>query len=86
MVEYISEIGWCINNGSGAMPIGFKDILDWQAVTGIPLTSWEGRTLRRMSKAFCEMVHDVDAPNPTSVSNSDEATNLIAKFDNIMGE
>jgi hypothetical protein len=86
VLEYIFEIGWCVNNGQGATPISFGDILDWQEVTGIPLTSWEGRTIKNMSKAFCQMVHDKDAPNPLVAVSKDQATSLLAKFDNIMGK
>lgn len=38
--------------GMAAMPISSRDILDWQALSGVTLTAWEIDAIRGADEAF----------------------------------
>lgn len=52
LLGYLMECGPTSPGGMGPVPISFTDIRAWQEVTGTPLTSWEGKTLRRLSLEY----------------------------------
>ncbi len=49
MVAYFYEVGPSTPTGMGEAPIAHSEIAAWMSNTGIRLTPWEARTLRRMS-------------------------------------
>ena len=39
-------------NAEGVNPVSFRDILDWQEVTGHKLHQWEVRAVRALDQAY----------------------------------
>lgn len=71
IVEYLYEIGPAMASGFGSGPISNGEIESWQRVTGIELTSWEARTLSRLSREYLSESHkatEIDCPAPWSES------------------
>lgn len=52
LVDYLWEIGPTMSMGMGAAPLTQSEIAAWQANTGIDLSAWEARTIRRLSSEF----------------------------------
>lgn len=52
LLGYLFEIGPAVPVGMGDGPITHCEIAAWMANTGIRLTPWEARTLRRLSKDY----------------------------------
>ena len=52
MIGYLFEIGPASSTGMGSAPIAFLEILAWMSLTGIALTAWEARSLRRLSVEY----------------------------------
>lgn len=50
----------------GSAPISFSEIAAWQQLTGISLSSWESRTLRRLSGEYSREMHLAENPNRLS--------------------
>ncbi len=49
LLGYLFEVGPAMHTGMGDAPLSHSEIAAWQANTGIRLTAWEARTLRRLS-------------------------------------
>lgn len=62
LAEFLFEIGPSSPVGMGEGPIGHLEIAAWQSNTGIELTSWEARTLRRLSIAYISESHRAKNP------------------------
>lgn len=65
LVDWLFEIG--PSSGDGA--IGFPDLTAWQDITGVELTPWEARTLRRLSVEYLHQQYqsrDPGCPAPFS--------------------
>ena len=52
LIEYLVEVGPCINNGMGLVAINHVDIQAWQHNSGIRLSAWESQTLRDLSLEY----------------------------------
>ncbi len=57
MVSYFYEVGPSTPTGMGEVPIAHSEIAAWKSNTGICLTTWEVRTLRRMSIDYVNESH-----------------------------
>ena len=57
MVAYLFEIGPTQPTGAGPAPIDHIAISAWQQNTGIELSAWEARTLRRLSIDYINECH-----------------------------
>jgi len=49
LLEYLFEIGPVMASGGGPAPVTHGEIAAWCDLTGIELSVWEARTLRRLS-------------------------------------
>jgi hypothetical protein len=75
LAEYLFEIGPTIPAGMGEGPISQLEIAAWQANTGVELTRWDVRTLRRLSIAYlmeAQKAKSPACPSPLAVVMSDE--------------
>jgi hypothetical protein len=52
IVERLVEIGLSEATGMSASPLSWREILAWQEATGVPLTPWEARLIKRLSTAY----------------------------------
>ncbi len=51
--RWFSELHACRSNtGFGPNPIGWRDLLDWQEVTGNKLAQWEILAIRTIDSAY----------------------------------
>lgn len=50
--DWLIEIGLTEAAGMGSAPISWSTIDAWQRRTGVPITPWEARLLRRLSMAY----------------------------------
>lgn len=62
LADYLWEIGPTMPAGMGAGPISHSDIQHWQSNTGIALSAWEARTLRRLSIDYLNASHLARSP------------------------
>ena len=53
MIEWFAEVGPAVTGMSGFVPITFTEVKNWAEGTNTELTTWEFRTLVKMSKQFC---------------------------------
>lgn len=66
LIEYLFEIGPVLSGGMGEAPLNHAEIDAWQRNTGINLTAWEARTLRRLSASYlAEMQASAQADRPS---------------------
>lgn len=72
LADYLFEIGPSASGGMGDGPIGHGDIAAWMANTGIRLTPWEARTLRRLSVDYVAESHKATKRNCPAPWQSDE--------------
>lgn len=63
LIEYLVEIGPVVPSGVGSAPIGWCDIVAWQACTAITLPPWQAQLLRRLSKEYLAMCRDAEKPD-----------------------
>lgn len=63
IVEHLVEIGPVVSSGMGSAPIGWSDILAWQACTGVALSPWASRQIRSLSIAYLTMCREAEKPD-----------------------
>ena len=90
LVNWLMEIGPTVSSGWGQSAIGWRDLSDWQSCTGIALTPWEARTLRRLSgdySAELSEAEDIFRPSPFAMEERIEANRdaVSRKVDAILG-
>lgn len=49
LIEFLMEIGPVMAGAMGAVPVGWRDISAWAECTGIRLSPWAARAVRRLS-------------------------------------
>lgn len=77
LIGYLYEIGPTMAAGMGNGPVAFSEIQAWQQLSGIALTPWEARTLRRLSNDYaCESHAATKADCPPPYGESRAAMNL----------
>ena len=67
LIAYLFEIGPSMVNGMGESPISQGEIESFQFNTGIELTAWEARNLRRLSMEYISASYKAkkpDCPSP----------------------
>ena len=75
LLDYLCELGPVKGGGMGAVVISWPDITAWQQATGIELSAWEARGLRRLSQEYLNASHEAkayDCPAPYSQEESTE--------------
>jgi hypothetical protein len=63
LTRWLLEIGPSVPAGMGEGVIGWQDMAAWERLTGVELSPWEARTLRRMSQAFVNQRSDARKAN-----------------------
>lgn len=67
LVGYLFEIGPTVPAGMGEGPLTHTDLAHWMRNTGIALSPWESRALRRASKEYLsesQTATERNAPSP----------------------
>lgn len=62
IIDWLMEIGPVTAGGMGSTPLAWSDIAAWQDLTGINMTAWEARTIRRLSRDFHDQLHRSKEP------------------------
>ncbi|UAK26553.1 hypothetical protein K8P63_07025 [Sphingomonas nostoxanthinifaciens] len=52
IINRLIEVGLVEAAGMGASPMSWREINDWQRATGVDLSAWEARLLRRLSSEY----------------------------------
>ena len=60
LVHRLMEIGPTVISGVGQTGIGWRDLADWQSCTGVVLTPWESRMLRKLSSDYAAELHQAE--------------------------
>lgn len=67
LLDYLYDVGPVVTGGMGAAPLDHAALQAWQQNTGIVLSPWQVKTLRRASADFAAMLTDAkepDCPSP----------------------
>lgn len=94
LLGYLFEIGPAVPVGMGDGPITHCEIAAWMANTGIRLTPWEARTLRRLSVDYVReasratqsshpapwVAEDMDAGKLVAISSTKDAIRNLLKL------
>lgn len=62
LIDWLYDIGPAAMGAMGEVPLGWTEIDAWCRRTGIDLDPWEGRTIRRLSRAYVAMRHAAEDP------------------------
>lgn len=85
LTDWFLEIG----PTAGETPLGWQDLVAWSRLTGIELTPWEARTLRRLSKTFLNQKFDArksGCPEPREQADQRETRKRVdEQFKAMMG-
>lgn len=80
LLAYLFELGPTMAAGMGAGPITQQELAAWQVNTGIALTPWEARTLRRLSLDYLAAMRDAESPDcPAPWNDKDLRARLAAQ-------
>lgn len=52
LTDWLLDAGPTVHGAMGEVPIGYRDLLAWQEITGIELEPWEARLMRSLSEAY----------------------------------
>lgn len=69
LTRWLFDIGPAVSGGMGMAALGWRDLADWQSITGVELLPWEARLIRELSHAFVAQNHASrkrDCPSPYS--------------------
>lgn len=69
LLNWLFEIGPVLSGGMGAAPISNEELLAWQQNIRIRLSSWEARTILRLSRDYLnesQKAEKRDCPQPWS--------------------
>lgn len=87
LTQWLFEIG-----PGGDEPVGYQDFAAWQALSGVELTPWEAKTLRRMAQDYLSMAMKASepdcAPPYTGLEDKREAARdaVVKKIDALFGK
>lgn len=74
LADWLFEVG----PAAGDREIGYSDLAAWQDITGIELEPWEGRLLRRLSRAWLnEQWQARKAARPAPFSGIDDTPKSV---------
>jgi hypothetical protein len=90
LVGYLMDAGPVSHGGMGPAPISHADIAAWQANTGVELTAWESRTVRKLSSEYVAMMgiakeSDCPAPYVDASIVVDQRANVSAQLRSLFG-
>jgi len=71
LLGILFDVGPVMPGGMAAVPITDADLIAWQHNSGIRLSPWQARTLRRLSRDYAaeqRRAEDPDAPPPYSTA------------------
>lgn len=73
LVGYLFDVGPSMPGAMGNVPLSHSEIRDWQDNTGIELSAWEARTLRRLSNDYLASAQAAESPDcrPPYTASSD---------------
>jgi hypothetical protein len=80
LVNYLKELGSCLQTGMGLIPLTWQEIESWQRQNGLTLMAWEVKALRLASMAHVSQVSlsaDPNCPPPNKPVERDP--NKLAK-------
>ena len=63
LVGWFVEIGISEANGMGASPLSWGEINEWQRATGVALSPWEARLIRRLSTEYLAESRKAESEN-----------------------
>jgi len=63
LITYLFDAGPVESGGMGPAPLSHREIEAWQHNTGIELSPWEAKTLRRLSREYLAMAQDATSPS-----------------------
>lgn len=63
IVDRLVEMGMTEAAGMGAVPLGWPTIVAWQHATGVELSPWEGRLIRKLSAEYLAEGRRAEAEN-----------------------
>lgn len=75
IIGWLIEIGLTGSNGMGAVPISWHEINEWQAGTGISLSSFETRLIHKLSVEYVaegRRAEDEGCPAPWAAPVTDD--------------
>lgn len=81
LAGYLFEVGPVAHGGMGAAPISFTELQAWQQATGVDLTPWECKALRRLSFdhiAAGQDAQDEDSPAPYAAPITEDRRSHVA--------
>ena len=52
LIGHLFEVGPAASTGMGVVPVSWQEVAAWMDRTGVHLTPWAARTLRRLSVAY----------------------------------
>lgn len=74
LVHYFFEIGPTVPAGMSEAPIPWSEIEAWEGRTGIELSAWESRVIRRLSVEYIDQIHKSRDPDCDAPFDSEEMT------------
>lgn len=63
LVAWFVEIGMSEAAGMGASPLSWREINEWQRATGVALSPWEARLIRRLSTEYLAESRKAESEN-----------------------
>jgi hypothetical protein len=63
LLEYLSEIGEARHSGTMLSPVDWQEIKAWQDATGVELSAWDAKVIRRLSSVYVAQYFDAGDPN-----------------------
>lgn len=82
LLGYLWDVGPSMQGGMGPAPLTYSELVAWQQSSGIELTPWEAKTLRRLSGEYvseCSRAEKPDCPSPLAVEMTDEDRETVSK-------
>ncbi len=76
LTDWLLEIGPVV----GEHAIGWQDMAAWSRITGVELSPWEARTIRKLSKSFIDqryMARKASCREPLAVVNEKQARKRV---------
>tara|TARA_R110000822_G_scaffold96629_3_gene219848 strand:+ start:1586 stop:1975 length:390 start_codon:yes stop_codon:yes gene_type:complete len=75
VLDLLFSVGVVVFTGTGVQSIGWPDIAAYSDLTGMPLSSWESSTIKRLSDTYASAVRLYDSSligRPYSRESDDE--------------
>jgi len=76
VIDWLGQLGFTEAGGMGAVPLSWREIAEWQRLTGVPLSPFEAKLLRNLSSAYLSesrKAEDENCPPPFGYDSLEEA-------------